>query len=111
MPDRANTSSTPPDTYTAVFDVVRRIPCGRVCTYGEIARLIGRPRAARVVGYAMHRCPPGLPWHRVINAQGRISLPADSTAGLAQRRRLEEEGVALIGGRVDLDRFGWPDSD
>ncbi|MES1951134.1 methylated-DNA--protein-cysteine methyltransferase [Salinisphaera sp. S4-8] len=95
--------------YTAVFDMVRRIPPGRVCTYGTVARLVGRPGAARVVGYAMHRCPPGLPWHRVINAQGRISLPADSTAGMTQRRRLEEEGVVLIGGRVDLARFGWPD--
>jgi methylated-DNA-protein-cysteine methyltransferase-like protein len=59
----------------------------------------------------MHRCPSGLPWHRVINAQGRISLPAASTAALAQRRRLEEEGVVFIGGKVDLDRFGWPDRD
>ena len=97
--------------YTPIFDVVRRIPSGRVTTYGRIARLVGRPRAARMVGYAMHRCPPGLPWHRVVNAQGRVSLPADSTAGLAQRRRLEDEGVVFIGGRIDLDRYAWPDDD
>ncbi|MES1946290.1 MGMT family protein [Salinisphaera sp. C84B14] len=111
MSHRGDINSSSQNTYSDVFDAVRRIPYGRVSTYGDIARLIGRPRAARVVGYAMHRCPPGLPWHRVINAQGRISLPADSTAGLSQRRRLEEEGVVLIGGRVDLDRFGWPDAD
>lgn len=96
-----------PLSHERIFAVVRRIPPGRVATYGQIARLVGRPRAARQIGYALHRCPPGLPWHRVINAQGRISLPADSTSGLAQRRRLIEEGVVFIGGRVDLARHGW----
>ena len=97
----------------AVYQIVGAIPAGRVASYGQVARQAGYPRHARFVGRLMSRLPEGsaLPWHRVINAQGRISLPADSTAGLAQRRRLEEEGVALIGGRVDLDRFGWPDSD
>jgi methylated-DNA-protein-cysteine methyltransferase-like protein len=98
-----------PAGHAEIFAVVRRIPQGRVTTYGRIAALIGHPRAARLVGYAMHRCPSGLPWHRVINAQGRISLPADSTGGIAQRRRLEKEGVVFIGGRIDLDRYGWPD--
>ncbi|MES1933129.1 MGMT family protein [Salinisphaera shabanensis T35B1] len=111
MPDSHDRQAGADNAYAAVFDAVRRIPAGRVTTYGRIARLIGRPRAARQVGYAMHRCPSGLPWHRVINAQGRISLPAASTAALAQRRRLEEEGVVFIGGKVDLDRFGWPDRD
>ncbi|ERJ18230.1 Putative methyltransferase protein [Salinisphaera shabanensis E1L3A] len=111
MPHSHDRQAGADNTYAAVFDAVRRIPAGRVTTYGRIARLIGRPRAARQVGYAMHRCPSGLPWHRVINAQGRISLPAASTAALAQRRRLEEEGVVFIGGKVDLDRFGWPDRD
>ena len=98
-----------PSGYAPVHAAVRGIPPGRVSTYGRIAALIGRPRAARFVGYAMHRCPPGLPWHRVINAQGRISLPADSTAGIAQRRRLEAEGIVFIGARIDLDRYAWPD--
>lgn len=98
----------PTSGYAPVFAVVRKIPPGRVSTYGRIAALIGRPRAARFVGYAMHRCPPGLPWHRVVNAQGRISLPADSTAAMTQRRRLEAEGIVLIGGRIDLNRYGWP---
>ncbi|KEZ78938.1 MGMT family protein [Salinisphaera hydrothermalis] len=100
-----------PLSHERIFAVVRRIPLGRVATYGQIARLVGRPRAARQIGYAMHRCPPGLPWHRVINAQGRISLPPDSTSALTQRRRLIEEGVVFIAGRVDLTRYGWDDGD
>ncbi|HET7313977.1 MGMT family protein [Salinisphaera sp.] len=101
---------TPPLTDERIFEVVRRIPPGHVATYGQIARLVGRPRGARRIGYALHRCPSGLPWHRVINAQGRISLPADSTSGLAQRRRLSEEGIVFISGRIDLDRYGWDDA-
>ncbi|AWN17394.1 MGMT family protein [Salinisphaera sp. LB1] len=99
-----------PLSHGRIFAVVRRIPPGRVATYGQIARRVGRPRAARQIGYALHRCPPGLPWHRVINAQGRISLPADSTAALTQRRRLIEEGVIFVDGRIDLARYGWDDS-
>ena len=94
-------------THAAIFALVRRIPEGRVATYGQIARLAGHPRAARQVGYAMHQCPPGLPWHRVINARGRLSLPEGSTGALTQRRRLETEGVVFIGGRIDLERHGW----
>jgi methylated-DNA-protein-cysteine methyltransferase-like protein len=94
-------------SYTRIYAVVRYIPRGRVATYGQIAELAGLGRAARLVGYAMHRCPKALPWHRVINAAGRISLPAGSTAALTQRRRLEAEGVVFFGGRVDLDRYRW----
>lgn len=99
--------NAPPLTHAAIHAIVRRIPRGRVATYGQIARLAGRPRAARQIGYALHGCPPALPWHRVLNAKGRISLPAGSTSALAQRRRLEAEGVVFLGGRVDLERFGW----
>ncbi|MDA3921619.1 MAG: MGMT family protein [Salinisphaera sp.] len=89
-----------------VYTAVHCIPEGRVATYGQIADLAGRPRAARQVGYAMHRCPANLPWHRVVNAQGRLSLPADSDSGRMQRQRLESEGVVLIGGRIDLSLYG-----
>lgn len=95
------------DTRQRVFAVVRQVPAGRVATYGQIAELAGLPRQARLVGYALHNCPADVPWHRIINARGRISLPADSTAGLAQHRRLAEEGVAMIGGRIDLVRYRW----
>lgn len=94
-------------SHKRIYAVVKRIPEGRVATYGQIAELAGLPRQARLVGYALHGCPQHLPWHRVINAQGRISLPADSTTAMAQRRRLQEEGVALLGGKVDLERYRW----
>lgn len=100
-----------PSRYACIHAVVRRIPAGRVATYGQVAELAGYPGAARLAGYAMHRCPPALPWHRVINAQGRISLPADSTPALTQRRRLENEGVLFLGGRIDLERYRWDGGD
>ena len=86
------------------------IPAGRVCPYGEVARLAGLPGAARRVGAALTGLPSdtALPWHRVINAQGRISLPAGSPAHALQRARLEAEGVEFkVNGKVDLHRFGW----
>lgn len=98
----ANSSS-----HSDIYAVVSNIPSGKVATYGQIAELAGYPRQARLVGYALHGCPQTLPWHRVINAQGRISLPSDSTAAISQRRRLQEEGVAMLGGRVDLKRYRW----
>ncbi len=95
------------NSYARIFDAVRGIPAGRVATYGQIAESAGLPGQARLVGYALHRCPPGLQWHRVINARGTISLPVDSTAAITQRRRLMDEGVVFLGSRVDLGRFGW----
>ena len=96
--------------YEQIYEVVRRIPPGKVATYGQIARLVGRPRAARLVGWAMRAMPEGggLPWHRVLNAQGAISLETDSEGAVAQRLRLEEEGVVFDKqGRVDLKVYGW----
>ncbi|MES1944856.1 methylated-DNA-[protein]-cysteineS-methyltransferase [Salinisphaera sp. PC39] len=94
-------------SYQAIYEAVARVPRGRVATYGDIAAVAGLPGRARQVGYALHRSPPGLPWHRILRADGRIALPADSTAALTQRRRLEDEGVTFLGGRVDLDRYRW----
>jgi methylated-DNA-protein-cysteine methyltransferase-like protein len=91
--------------HAQVYEIVARIPSGKVVTYGQIAIALGRPHHARVVGWAMHRCPPGLPWHRVINSQGRISLTGPS--GAQQRARLEAEGIVFCQGRVDLDRYQW----
>jgi methylated-DNA-protein-cysteine methyltransferase-like protein len=91
----------------AVYALVRRIPVGRMATYGQIAALLGRPRAARAVGGAMRRCPAGVPWHRVVNAQGRISRRARAASMLTQRLLLEREGVTLRRGRVDLTRHAW----
>ena len=101
------------DFCDTVHALVARIPPGCVATYGDLAAYAGRPRAARQAGYAMHRCPPSLPWHRVINARGRLSVAANSTAWLTQRRRLEEEDVVFMGGRIELARYRWagPDHD
>lgn len=89
--------------------VVRRIPRGRVATYGQVAGLAGIPRGARQVGYALHALPQGtvVPWHRVINAAGRISLPPEQ-GGFEQRLRLLAEGVTVTeAGRVSLPRYQW----
>lgn len=93
-----------------IYDVVSRIPPGRVATYGQIARLAGLPGLARQVGYALHSLPFGsdVPWHRVINAQGRISLREGSYEHWLQRSLLESEGVVFDGqGKVDLHQFQW----
>lgn len=115
-----------------VWEIVWQIPAGRVMTYGQIASMIPAPEgvdipgyeriAPRWVGYAMRRCAddppdhppdlrhpqPSIPWHRVINSQGKISLPEGSPEATQQRVRLEAEGVVFDAqGRVDLRRFGW----
>jgi len=78
-----------------------------VATYGQLATLLGRPRAARAVGQAMRKCPADLPWHRVVNARGGISVRARMSGMLTQRLRLQAEGLALRGGRVVLSRHRW----
>lgn len=93
--------------HAAVYRLVRRIPRGRVATYGQIAALLGYPRAARAVGQAMKHAPVGLPWHRVVNAQGGISRRRRLGSVLTQRIRLEQENVPMRRGRVLLDRCRW----
>ena len=98
------------DTWVkTVWQVVQGIPRGHVLTYGEVARLAGMRRAARRVSQAMRRAPRSmsLPWHRVVNAQGKISFPEDSTGYREQKSRLEEEGVVFTRGKIDLERFGY----
>jgi methylated-DNA-protein-cysteine methyltransferase-like protein len=91
----------------AVYRLVRRIPRGRVLTYGEIAARLGRPRGARMVGHALRVGPPNIPWHRVVNAQGAISTRAPMSGMVTQRIRLEQEGVTLRAGRVPLRHYRW----
>ena len=85
-----------------VLAAVRRIPRGKVATYGQIADRAGSPRAARMVAGALNHGGPGLPWHRVVGAGGRISLPGEF--GLEQRIRLEAEGVTFNGSRVVMEK-------
>ena len=98
-------------THERILTVVRKIPRGRVTTYGNVARLAGLEGQARLVGYALSALPTGtvVPWHRVINAQGRLSLElVASSSGVTQRLRLESEGVKVdASGRVSLATFGW----
>jgi methylated-DNA-protein-cysteine methyltransferase-like protein len=94
-----------------IIAAIRRIPRGRVATYGAIAALAGAPRRARLVGTVLKQAPASLklPWHRVINAQGRSSFPEGSDARRLQLARLQREGVQVTVGRVDLKHFGWPE--
>ncbi len=96
------------DSYRSIWQAVCEIPRGRVATYGQIAATAGKPRQARQVGYALHALPENtnVPWHRVINAQGRISFPPGTRAYKEQRKRLEAEGVVFLRGRIDLGRYG-----
>jgi methylated-DNA-protein-cysteine methyltransferase-like protein len=102
--------SMTPSFRDQVYEVVRRIPRGKVATYGQIARLLGQPRAAREVGWALRDSPDGLdvPWQRVINAQGRVSFPAGSEGAALQRAMLEDEGVVFgPDGSVNLKIYAW----
>jgi methylated-DNA-protein-cysteine methyltransferase-like protein len=93
-----------------IYAVVRRIPRGRVATYGQVARLCGMPGRAREVGWALAALggESAVPWQRVINALGRISGRGEPVAALVQRALLEREGVAFAsGGRVDLEAHAW----
>lgn len=94
-----------------IYAVVRRIPRGRVATYGQVAALAELPGHARQVGYALHALPDGssVPWHRVVNAKGEISLRGGVPGSvLPQRFRLEDEGVEFDErGRLSLKRFAW----
>ncbi|MFH2052993.1 MAG: MGMT family protein [bacterium] len=110
--------TTPPDRESfeeAVWEMVMQIPRGRVCTYGRISELVGAPSGMdapafrafgpRWVGGAMAHCPDGVPWWRVINAQGRISQREGAER---QRRMLEEERVEFSErGKVDMGEYGW----
>jgi len=95
-----------------IVRTVCRIPPGSVATYGQVAREAGLGRRARLVGQALRHLPEGtdVPWHRVVNARGCISLPPGSDSGRIQRARLEEEGVLFEQGQIDLQRFGWQPS-
>ena len=113
MKEVAATGDGPEDDYGVddpsgrVWQVVATIPEGFVATYGQVAQLAGLPRGARRVGRILGSLPAGtrLPWHRVINASGRSSLPG--AAGEEQRRRLAAEGVRFVNGRTSLSRYRW----
>lgn len=96
--------------FEQVHQVVRCIPPGKVATYGQIARILGMPHAARTVGWALQAIPEGsdVPWQRVINGRGMISFRPGSPGATLQRALLEDEGVVFDEkGRVNLRVYGW----
>lgn len=106
--------------YESIYELVRRIPKGKVATYGQVAQLCGLREHARLVGYALHNLKPnsacgtepsadvsGVPWHRVINSKGMISLPKHTGAYQRQKTLLEMEGVKFEGEKVDLIKSGY----
>lgn len=100
--------------YERMWRVVAAIPQGCVASYGQVAELAGVARGARQVGRALSSAPRDmkLPWHRVINAAGKIALPIGSSGYRRQRRRLIDEGVVVNAGRVNMKRYQWqPDLD
>lgn len=104
----AQTDTT--DRQQRIYAIVDSVPKGRVATYGQIAREAGLGRGARQVGRALRELPRGsrLAWHRIVNAQGKLSPRGDGSSVTTQRRRLTAEGIEFErGGRIDLARYLW----
>lgn len=96
--------------YARIYAVVRRIPRGRVATYGQVAELAGLGTHARQAGYALHALPASttVPWHRVLNARGTVSPRGAGGESLTQRLLLEQEGIRFDSvGRISLTRYRW----
>jgi methylated-DNA-protein-cysteine methyltransferase related protein len=90
-----------------IYQAARQVPRGQVTTYGDVATIVGQGCDARIAGYAMANCPDDVPWQRVINAQGKISLRSGDGSA-RQRMRLEAEGVVFDQrGKIDLERYRW----
>lgn len=89
----------------SIWQIVNAIPKGQIATYGQIAKLAGIPQQSRLVGRILGQLPKNskLPWHRVINSQGRISNPNPER----QRERLEAEGVSVVNGKIRLRSYQW----
>lgn len=107
-------NATTEQRLTRIWATVSDIPKGSVASYGQVAEIAGIPRGARQVGYALRLLPPesGVPWHRVITTSGRIAFDKGSRAYKRQSRRLMMEGVVLLNGRIDMQKYRWqPDLD
>jgi len=95
-------------TFIRIIAVVKRVPYGRVATYGMVTELAGFPRQPRLAGYALRHADDSVPWHRIVNARGEISQRAQSDSVHVQRKLLETEGIVFDArGRIDLGRYRW----
>jgi methylated-DNA-protein-cysteine methyltransferase-like protein len=104
------TKRDPSDAYARIYAAVRKIPSGRIATYGQVAELAGLSGHARQVGYALYATPDEIeiPWQRVVNAKGEISPRSDSLMAGLQQSLLEAEGILFdADGRIDLSRYRW----
>ncbi|WP_263080536.1 MGMT family protein [Endozoicomonas sp. Mp262] len=92
-----------------VWYILSQIPTGKIITYGQLAEMAGARGCARIIGNILKQLPSGtgLPWHRVINCKGRISFPEGSAHYQKQKERLEQEGISLTTGKVDLQTYRW----
>ena len=109
MKKREGTESS----YSIIWQTVKQIPKGKVSTYGQIARIAGLGENARLVGYAMHNIPRGsnVPWHRVINSKGAISLPQKDGMYQLQKRLLQKEKIVFKNEKIDLKKYEWVPKD
>lgn len=97
-----------------IRETIRDIPKGCVASYGQIAEIAGVPRGARQVGYTLRNLPDGhdVPWHRVVQASGKIAFDQGTPAFEEQRKRLAKEDVPVLNGRIDMQKYRWqPDLD
>jgi methylated-DNA-protein-cysteine methyltransferase-like protein len=95
-----------PSAWEEIYRMVRRIPRGRVMSYGQISQLLKRPLSARAVGWAMNQCPDDVPWQRVVNAAGGISTEHRSVPRDLQRRLLEAEGIRFgADGKLSMSKY------
>ncbi len=97
-----------PDLYLKIWKAVKGVRKGRVATYGQIALVCDLRGQPRLVGYALHNLPPGsgVPWHRIVNSKGMISLRAHTSGHEHQKHLLEQEGIVFENGKIDLAKYG-----
>ncbi|MDM4771521.1 MGMT family protein [Solimonas sp. SE-A11] len=97
------------EDFEKIWGVIRRVPLGRVATYGQVAAEAGFVKRPRLTAQALAHVPPGMeiPWHRIINAQGKSSMPEGSRGHREQLKRLKNEGVKIVKGKIDLEVYRW----
>ena len=99
------------ELYQQIYQLVKTIPLGKVATYGQIAATLGKPQGARLIGWALSVCPKDIPWHRVVNRKGMISITNRTISKLEQANLLKQEGITVTEKNgnfwVDLDKYLW----